>query len=326
MKWIWAVILFTLCSCSSDNGSNNDDDIPSPVNDFLVDSLATAETVAWDLGDIQNEQNLDGVNFMMMRQWILQAYQRGGMTTISMHLDNPVTGGDAWDNAKAVAQILPGKSRHQNYLQTLGRIADFLASLKTLEGVYIPVIFRPYHEHNQTWSWWGKSACTAEEYSALWEMTVEYLRDTRSLHHLLYTISPQDISGEADYLDRYPGDEWVDILGMDYYKLYNTANITNLGQSLDIVAKLASLKNKVCALTEVGLENVTIADWWTHYLLTAIQYNVNSRKTAWVLTWRNASESHHFAPYPGHSSTPDFITFYNSPFTIFENDLPEMYH
>ena len=361
-------------SCSSDSGTGSDKDKTNPVNDILVDSLATTETVAlyknleaiddsgvlfghqddlaygvgwmaetgrsdvkevcgdypavygWDLGDIQNEYNLDGVNFDIMRLWIKEVYNRGGINTISMHLDNPVTGGDAWDNTKAVDQILPGKVFHSSYMQTLELITDFLASLKTNDDVLIPIIFRPYHEHNHSWPWWGSSSCSVAEYNALWKMTVEYLRDTRGLHNLIYAISPQDITSAEQYLERYPGDDYVDVLGTDNYLLYNTSGISRLATSLDIIGQLAASKNKICALTEVGYENIPIANWWTQYLLKAITTSSYSKKAMWALVWRNASASHHFAPYPGDTSANDFIGFYNSSFTYFESDLPDLYH
>jgi mannan endo-1,4-beta-mannosidase len=279
----------------------------------------------WDLGDIGNTANLDGVPFAAMKEWIKQIYERGGIITISMHLDNPASGGDAWDTSPAVKYILPGQSRHDAYLQTLDKIAAFLKDLKTADGVDIPVILRPYHEHNHTWSWWGASACTAAEYNALWKMTVTYLRDSHNIHHLLYAISPQEVSTETEYLARYPGDEWVDIFGMDYYALWDKAHVAQLGKALDAIATLAENRGKFSALTEVGVENVPISEWWSNYLLAAVLYNGQSKKTAWTLVWRNQSKDHFFAPYTGQASAQDFVKFYKNPFTLFEKDLPEIY-
>jgi mannan endo-1,4-beta-mannosidase len=279
----------------------------------------------WDLGDIHEDANLDGVDFNQMREWIKEVYSRGGINTVSMHLDNPVTSGNAWDNSQAVASILPGMSHHTAYINTLEMIADFLKSLKASDGTYIPIIFRPYHEHNHGWSWWGANSCTVEEYNALWRMTVEYLRDEQQIHHLLYAISPQETRNETAYLERYPGDDYVDIFGMDYYKLWNISNVPDLGISLQMIATLADNRGKVAALTEVGVENVPYPNWWTDYLLASIKFNDVAQKVAWTLVWRNAREDHFFGPYPGHASTANFITFYNDSLTVFENDLPGMY-
>lgn len=279
----------------------------------------------WDLGDIHKEANLDGVDFIQMKGWIKEGYSRGGINVFSMHLDNPVSGGNSWDNSAAVAQILPGQDKHDSYLQTLDLIAAFFQDLKTDDGKFIPVVFRPYHEHNQTWSWWGKSACTADEYIALWKMTIEYFRDHHKLHHLLYAISPQDINTESAYFERYPGDEWVDVLGLDYYQLWSKSSATNLGKGLQMMSAQAQTRNKVAAITETGVENVPFKDWWTNYLLAALKYK-ETKGIAWVLVWRNKSTDHFYGPYPGHKSEQDFVTFYNDSLTLFENDLPDMYH
>jgi mannan endo-1,4-beta-mannosidase len=294
----------------------------SDVKDVCGDYPAV---FGWDLGDITREDNLDGVNFDNMINWMRSIHQMGGIITISMHLDNPISNQNAWDNSEAVSKILPGKPDNMKYRIILQYIAEFLDQIKTKDGTYIPVILRPYHEHNHSWAWWGANSCTIDEYNALWRMTVEYLRDESNLHHILYAISPQDISSADEYLSRYPGDEWVDIFGMDSYSLWNLAAITNLGEALSIVNELAYERGKVAALTEVGIENVPIANWWTEYLLEAINYNEFSRKTVWALVWRNYNTEHHFAPYPGHASAPNFIEFFNDPFTFFLGNLNQIY-
>ncbi|HQG47418.1 MAG TPA: beta-mannosidase, partial [bacterium] len=70
---------------------------------------------------------------------------------------------------------------------------------------------------------------------------------------------------------------------------------------------------------------VPISDWWTQYLLAAVQYNDQAKKTAWALVWRNAGTSQYWAPYKGQVSAADFVLFYQNPFTLFEKDLPAMY-
>ncbi|MCF8413234.1 MAG: glycoside hydrolase family 26 protein [Melioribacteraceae bacterium] len=300
------------------DGFGNRSDVKDVCGDFPA-------VYGWDMGEIHTPNSIDGVPFSDMRILIRQAYERGGINTISVHLDNPVTGGTAWDNTTAVKYILPGGTHHESYMNTLSLIADYLESLKATSGEFIPIIFRPYHEHSQSWSWWGSGSTTISEFNQLWEMTVKYLRDERNLHHLIYCISPQDISSEADYLVRYPGDEWVDVLGLDYYKLYNSGNISDFETALETINRLADQRGKIAAVTEIGLENIPISNWWTDYLLEALAANSTTRKTSWALVWRNDNTGHHFAPYPGHSSANNFIQFYNSDYTIFESELINLY-
>ena len=56
-------------------------------------------------------------------------------------------------------------------------------------------------------------------------MTVNYLRLTKQLHHILYAISPQDVVDEKDYMEGYPGDDYVDIFGLDYYKIWKHRDV-----------------------------------------------------------------------------------------------------
>lgn len=50
-------------------------------------------------------------------------------------------------------------------------------------------------------------------------------------------------------------------------------------------------------------------------------------RLAYVLVWRNDSRSptHYYAPHPGHTSVPDFMKFYEDSYTLFENDLKNVY-
>jgi len=301
------------------DGFGNKSDVKEVCGDFPA-------VYGWDIGDVGQDKNLDGVPFYQIKALIKDAYERGGINTISFHQDNPVTGNHAWDNTPAVSKILPGGSHHQSYLENLDRVASFMKDLTADDGTYIPVVFRPYHEHNQTWPWWGVQACTAEEFVELWRMTVDYLVNDHDIHHLLYAISPQNIKTEADYFERYPGDNYVDILGYDYWRSSYAADyVSHLNEAMDMLGKAANDRNKIPVLTEIGLDQLAIPNWWTDYLLKGLNYSEHSRKIAWALVWRNDSVEHFHAPYPGQVSAANFVAFYNDPRTVFESDLPDMY-
>jgi hypothetical protein len=176
----------------------------------------------WDLGKLgQGDKNLDGVDFQHMRNWIKAVYQMGGVNTVSWHVDNFLTGGSSWEvGAKTVAAILPGGERHEAYKERLDVLADFFKSLKAgfLIKKEIPIVFRPYHEHTGAWFWWGQPHCSPDENKALWQFTVKYLRDVKGVHNLLWCYSTDVVRDKAHYLECYPGDEYVDILGMDNYR------------------------------------------------------------------------------------------------------------
>lgn len=285
----------------------------------------------WDVGNEGQETNVDGVKFSDMLRWMDEAYKRGGINTISWHVDNPVTGADAWNKTPVVKDLLPGASGHAAYVRQLGYVADFLAKSKG------PVIFRPFHEHNGDWFWWGKGNCTEEEYIQLWRFTVDYLKNTRNLHNLIYAFSPDRsrlnlLDGKKDYLYGYPGDEYVDVIGLDNYMdvgvSWNTKSVdeqrTDLITVLKIVSSIAKEKKKIAALTETGMEGIKNPTWFTEVILNPMKANPDIQ-LAYFMVWRNANTTHHYAPYPGHSSVPDFLKFYHDPYTLFEADIQNLY-
>jgi mannan endo-1,4-beta-mannosidase len=263
----------------------------------------------------------------------VETYNRGGVTTVAWHFANPVSkGGFYWVDSlslPAVRYIIPGGSAHEKYKDVLRDIGQWMRTLKGADGKQVPLIFRPYHEFDGNWFWWGKSHCTKEEFIALWRFTVSYLRDSAEVHNLVYAFSPDNqFTSESEFLDRYPGDEWVDMVGMDNYgdmgrDRYDLASAT---KKLKIVSDYARKKGKLAAFTETGLESIPDSKWWTETLLKVMRSEKEMR-LCYVLVWRNDSKSpnHYYAPYPGHSSVPDFMDFYAQPYTLFENDLKDIY-
>ena len=193
----------------------------------------------------------------------------------------------------------------------------------------VPMIFRPYHEFDGNWFWWGRGHCTVDEFKSLWRFTVSYLRDSLGVHNFIYAFSPDNMFfTEAMYLERYPGDEWVDILGVDNYGDFGRDGKYNLEagiKKLKIVSDYALKAGKLAAFTETGLESIPNPTWWTETLLKALQKE--KLQLTYVLVWRNDARSatHFYAPFPGQASEADFIKFYNDPYTLFENDLRKIY-
>ncbi len=285
----------------------------------------------WDIGKLgKRDKNIDTVRFSAMKNWMLEAYKMGGVNTVSWHLDNFVTDGDSWDVGENVVEaILPGGSHHEAYRARLDVLADFFKSLEKGFLFFkhdIPIIFRPFHEHTGHWFWWGQPHCTPEQYKELWRFTVEYLRDDKEVHNLLYCYSTDVFKDKQHYLECYPGDDYVDILGFDNYRDVRPENDpTELTRQLQLLVEMAEERGKVAALTETGLERIPEEDWWTGRLLRYIKADPVAARIAWVLVWRNARPSHHYAPYPGHGSAADFVEFCKDPLILMEGRLPKMY-
>ena len=102
----------------------------SDVKDVTGDYPAV---YGWELGhlEIDSPHNLDSVPFNTMKQLIQTGYERGGVITISWHLNNPLTGKTAWNPAEGtVASVLPGGSRNDLFKTWLDKVAGFMNGLK----------------------------------------------------------------------------------------------------------------------------------------------------------------------------------------------------
>lgn len=286
----------------------------------------------WDLGGLETgqENNLDGIPFKKMRQFVKDGYARGGVITFSWHARSPLAiEKSSWDTTHGtVTTILPGGTNHELYKTWLDRIAVFISSLKGSKGESIPVLFRPFHEHSGGWFWWGRTACTDFEYKTLWRFTVYYLQKEKKLNNLLWVYNTAgDFKSAEEFLQRYPGDDMVDMLSFDAYQYDDPQKsgwyVQNVGALLKIIGGLAKEKGKLTALAETGYEAVPYPAWWTEVLLKAIGDN----KISYVLVWRNHGyaqwnkKMHYYAPYKGQVSADDFQKFYELPVTLFEKDV-----
>ncbi|MDR2086896.1 MAG: glycoside hydrolase family 26 protein [Dysgonamonadaceae bacterium] len=282
----------------------------------------------WDIGHIERggEYNLDSIAFENMKRYMREGHKRGVINTVSWHGDNILTGRNAWDCGRndVVKSLLPGGKNHTGFLSWLDRVADFFLDLKDDNGKPIPVLFRLYHEHSGDWFWWGRKQSTPEEYKQLWIMTVKYLRDTRNVHNLLYAFSPSTTKNLKEYLERYPGDDYVDMVGFDCYAngeneaqqpektLQQIAKYKKtLKHNLDIITAYAKKSGKIPAITETGMERIP----YPQYFTDAVYNSIKDYQIAYVLFWRNAYNrpSHFYVPYPGGPGEADFRAFSSLP-------------
>ena len=188
----------------------------------------------------------------------------------------------------------------------------------------MPVVFRPWHEHNGDWFWWGKAHTSEADYIALWRFTVHYLRDVKGVHNLLYAFSPDksriDLAHfDQGYLYGWPGDEYVDVMGLDDYEDARPPREGDKAQTL-----AAKREDFTKALTELALLAKKKGK------LPALTANAETRSMAWVLVWRNGNASlekqeHYFAPFPGQLSAEDFVKFAKGGTILLEGGLPPMY-
>ena len=304
--------------------------------------------MGFDLGGIEkgDQKNLDSVPFTRIRQAIIDHHARGGIITISWHPRNPLLGTTAWieNDIKAydaatdalrrinqhdiaarvpnpkhtVKAVIPGGVCHPLFNEWLKRVTDFLASLKDKKGNAIPVIFRPWHENNGSWFWWGQKNCTDSEFHALWNMTQDYVNASLK-ESIVWAYSPNlqgDWTEEA-WMKRYPGDDRVDIIGEDAYQWGTEADfVKQTDADLALLTDIAKKHGKLIALTECGYQNSPDATWWQRVFKPVIErYPI-----LYFLPWRNYSKDH-FGASPAATTADDFKAWAKDKRFLFCKDI-----
>jgi mannan endo-1,4-beta-mannosidase len=273
---------------------------------------------------------------------IRKADALGGINTISAHFPNFATGGRYNDTGgNAVRQILPGGPDNAAFLEYLDAFADVAEKSVDESGTQIPIIFRPWHENNGGWFWWGAGHTTSAEYQEIFRYTVEYLRDVRGVHNFLYAYSPNGSFGGTPetYLKTYPGDDFVDVLGYDLYDGTNGSQqwLDSLVADTAMISRMADEKGKISALTEFGMSGALRPNgqnpdlqWYTS-ILDALRSNPDSARIAYAQTWANFGLEQFFVPYPAFGSTPehelmaDFRAFHADRASYFAGDLKDVF-
>ena len=145
-----------------------------------------------------------------------------------------------------------GTWQNQFLMKDIEEVASYL---KNLRDAGIPVIWRPLHEaagnynlysDNGAWFWWGKGG--AEPCKQLWRLLYDQFTNVHGLNNLIWVWTVDATAGcEDQYDDWYPGDDVVDIVGVDIYE-NNTDAKTRQFQALVDVTK----GNKLVSVSECG--------------------------------------------------------------------------
>ena len=128
-------------------------------------------------------------------------------------------------------------------MRDMNMIAD---SLLTLQKEGVAVLWRPLHEASGKWFWWGTDG--AKPCVALYKLMFDTFVNQKGLRNLIWVWTTDEAT---DALDWYPGDDYVDVVGRDYYYYPRESNHSSLVGSFETVKEMFGGK-KIVTLSENG--------------------------------------------------------------------------
>jgi mannan endo-1,4-beta-mannosidase len=317
----------------------------SDVNSLVGDQPALTSFDAWDLAikpaswTPTPKTHADAA---------LAVHDAGGIVAMEFHMHGcAVDSFDATGNEACLCQVANDDAYARSWLidANYKLFADALVAFGLDQ---IPIIFRPLHEQNGDWFWWGEPywSCASyvsnprfsgeAAYQRVYQTIVTYLRVERGLNNLLIAYSPaanSSIATSDGYLTGYPGDEYIDVLGGDYYYQASPSfadQTTAFAGMLQNVTQLARTRGKVAAATEVG--NTQLAEetdpsqstWFSQQLLPLLQ--TSGVSVAYATAWENRTSGaeQFWVPYPGNAGDADFESFIASGGPLLRSSVPPL--
>lgn len=231
------------------------------------------------------QNDVAGANAVLKYWW-----EKGGLVTVASHFSDPWTGGRAWvtdqsapkhDLAELLDRTTPAGARWHAELDAIA------AGLDELQQHGVTVIYRPLHEMNGAWFWWGVDMTnrtrTIEPYKNLYRYLFDYFTEEKGLHNLIWVF---DIATSWDQrgLLFYPGDAYVDIAATNRYT-------DDLGEWYDpsygsYTTDYADMRGigKLTAFGEVGPDRRDGA-WDTRTILSRIRDS--QTEMSYFLSWHS---------------------------------------
>ena len=135
-------------------------------------------------------------------------------------------------------------------------------------GLPIPFIFRLWHEWEDSWMWWGAKYVSAEDYKRFFILTEQTIQKYAPKAQILWGYcSDRFVNSEKEYMERYPGDTYVDIIGFDDYFIGRSKEdwTAALNRSR-MVFKIAEERHLATGLFETNNNKQKVPNYYTNHL------------------------------------------------------------
>jgi hypothetical protein len=224
-------------------------------------------------------------------QLAIEWWKAGGIPTIMWHWGAP-SKGEGYNQSKMTIDIdrcfEPGTEEYIAMWSDLKRIADHLTELRDAN---VPVLWRPMHECDGNWFWYGKGG--GERFVKLWKIMFDYFTIDRKLNNLIWVLCH---TGEPK-ADWDPGKGYYDLAGGDTY---------GKGIQADLFNKLKTIHGNTMPIPyhECG----TLPD--------PEECFKNGVTWSWWMLWHTSHLTNH--------NRDSLISIYNSELVLTRDELPNI--
>lgn len=268
-------------------GSHNYNYVPDT---YIKDNEAEFEYILEKTGKQPAIRGIDFLNYNTTTTWRDDAPERciewvnkyGGIATVSWHWNVPVEEGsteaafyvesaNATYTTFSISRALEeGTWENEVLMADIAYIAEQLTKLKEAD---VPILWRPLHEAEGAWFWWGAEG--PEPCKQLYRLLYDQLTNVYGLDNLIWTWTGYTYESSADW---YPGDDVVDLVGYDKYNAKDgLPNLSSISSTFYSLVKSTD-GEKMVAMTEndtiPSLENLLndkaawlyFCPWYMQYL------------------------------------------------------------
>jgi mannan endo-1,4-beta-mannosidase len=241
-------------------------------------------------------------------------YRNGAVIALTWHAvrptdDEPVTFHDSvqghltdfeWNEL-----LTPGTDLYNRWVEQVDVIAGYL---RQLQDAGVPVLFRPYHEMNGNWFWWGGRPGEHGS-AALYRQLYNRFVNVHHLNNLVWVWNVNSPSENAGPIASYfPGSEYADVVTMDIYGEFKQSYYDDM---------LSLAGDKPIALAEVGamptLDVLAKQPRWAYFMMwSGLAESSNSSEQLQTMfhapNLLNRGDAPFFAPSAPAASTVEPVT------------------
>ncbi|MBR3149504.1 MAG: leucine-rich repeat protein [Eubacterium sp.] len=215
---------------------------------------------------------------------------RGGIVTICWHCGTSFSGSfnesqnQTFTDEEWEAVLTKGTAENTAFLNAMDKAGN---ALKQLQNEGVPVLWRPFHEFDGAWFWWGKGG--SERFKRLWIMMYEHFTYDLGLNNLIWVLgySHNGMDYGTNLADWYPGHQYCDIVGADSYEVAQNGAEKRLYNPVYSIVQ----GRKPLAMHETGL-NPTVEQFqdvpWVYFMTWHTNYLTDENSTSALNTLYNS--------------------------------------